>query len=122
LGSFSTLYGARHRYYGRADYFLDIPRDTENLGLRDAAVKLAYSPDSHLQVNLDVHAFSTSEQGALSSQNLGQEADLWARYRFREVLNLEAGYSVVWAEAAMEELGLLEGTGNTVYFMTSFRF
>jgi hypothetical protein len=122
LGSFSTLYGARHRFYGRADYFLDIPRDTENLGLQDAALKLAYSPSPILGLNLDIHAFSTAQEGDLSSRTLGQELDFWARYRFRGVLNLEAGYSITWAGDAMEELGRLEGTGNVAYFMSSFRF
>ena len=122
LGSFSTLYGARHRFFGRGDYFLDIPRDTENLGLRDAALKLAYSPSPLLRLNLDIHAFSTAQQGALSSQTLAQEADFWAQYRFREALDLEAGYSITWAGDAMEELGRLEGTGNMAYLMTSFLF
>jgi hypothetical protein len=122
LGSFSTLYGARHRYYGRSDYFLDIPRDTENLGLRDAALKLAYSPTPLLRLNLDVHAFSTAQQGTLSSQTLGQEADFWGQYRFREAMDLEVGYSIIWAGDAMEELGRLTNTGNVAYFMSSFHF
>ena len=122
IGSFSTLYGARHRYYGRADYFLDIPRATENLGFQDAALKLAFSPTPLLGLNLDLHAFSTAEEGDLSNRTLGQEMDFWAQYRFRDVLNLEGGYSVTWAGDAMEELGLLDGTGYVAYFMTSFRF
>jgi hypothetical protein len=122
LGSFSTLYGARHRYYGRADYFLDIPQDTENLGLTDAALKLTYSPTSLLRLNLDVHAFSTAQQGTLSSRALAKEVDFWAQYRFRAVLNLEAGYSVTWAGDAMEQLDRLTGTGNAAYLMSSFRF
>jgi len=120
--SFSTLFGARHRYYGRADYFLDIPRDTGGLGLRDAALKLSFSPDPSLSANLDLHSFRTDQQGLLASRHLAEEADLWIRYRFRGALTLEAGYSLVWAGTAMEELSRLEGTGNMAYFMTSMRF
>ena len=122
LGSFSTLYGARHRFFGRGDYFLDIPRDTDNLGLRDAALKLTFSPTPLLRMNLDLHAFSTAEKGPLSSQTLAQEADIWIQYRFRDALNLEAGYALTFAGDAMEELGLLEGTGNVAYLMSSFSF
>jgi len=122
LGSFTTLYGARHRFFGRGDYFLDIPRDTENLGFRDAALKLAFSPTPLLSLNLDVHAFSTAERGAVSSQTLAQEVDIWIKYRFRDALDLEAGYALTWAGEAMEELGRLEGTGNSVYLMSSFHF
>jgi len=119
---FSTLFGSRHTYYGRSDYFLDIPEDTGGLGLRDAAVKMAYAPNPLLSVNLDLHTFHTSERGGLSSQHLAKEADLWIRYRFREALALEAGYSLTWAGTAMEELERLEGTGNVGYFMTSIQF
>jgi hypothetical protein len=122
LGSFTTLFGARHRFFGRGDYFLDIPRDTENLGLRDAALKLAFEPTPLFSLNLDVHAFSTAERGTLTSQTLAQEADIWIKYRFREALDLEAGYALTWAGQAMEELGRLEGAGNSVYLMSSFHF
>jgi hypothetical protein len=120
--AFSTLFGARHRYYGRADYFLDIPRDTGGLGLRDAALKLSFSPGPFLSANLDLHTFRTAERVFLSSRHLAEEADLWVRYRFRGALTLEAGYSLVWAGTAMEEMGRLEGTGNMAYFMSSMRF
>jgi hypothetical protein len=122
VGVFSTLFGARHRYYGRSDYFLDIPEDTGGLGLRDAALKLAYAPNSLLSLNVDLHSFHTAEGGNLSSQHLAEAADLWIRYRFREAMDLEAGYSLTWAGTAMEELGRLEGTGNMGYLMTSLRF
>jgi hypothetical protein len=121
-GAFSTLFGARHRYYGRADYFLNIPEDTGGLGLRDAALKLALTASPLLTLNLDLHTFFTAEKGALSSQHLAEEADLWVRYRFRRALALEFGYSLTWAGTAMEELGRLEGTGNVGYLMTSLRF
>ncbi|MFH1765637.1 MAG: alginate export family protein [Gemmatimonadota bacterium] len=122
VGAFSTLFGARHRYYGRADYFLNIPEDTGGLGLRDAALKLALSPNPRLTMNLDLHHFRTSETGTLSNRHLAEELDLWIRYRFREALRLEVGYSLTWAGAAMEELDRLEGTGNVGYVMTSMRF
>jgi len=122
VGVFSTLFGARHRYYGRADYFLNIPDDTGGLGLRDGAVKLALTPSPGLSLNLDLHSFLTAEIGALSSRHLAEEADLWIRYRFREALALEVGYSLTWAGTAMEELDRLEGTGNVGYFMTSLQF
>jgi len=122
LGAFSTLFGARHRYYGRADYFLNIPHDTGGLGLQDAALKLVFTPSPLLSLNLDLHCFLTAEEGTLSSRHLAEEADLWIRYRFREALALEVGYSLTWAGTAMEELDRLEGTGNVGYFMTSLQF
>ena len=119
---FSTLYGARNRYYGRADFFLDIPIQTGGLGLQDAAFKLAYSPSPLFSMNLDLHAFRTAAAGELSSNRLGEEADAWVRYIFRRYLTIQAGYSLTRAGPAMEELGLLEGTGHFGYLMTSLKF
>jgi hypothetical protein len=121
-GAFSTLYAARHRFYGRGDFFRIFPEDTGSLGLRDAAIKLAVSPTPLLQLNLDLHTFRTAEIGTLSSRHLAEEIDLWIHYRFRDVMNVEAGYSLTWAGAAMEELGRLEGTGHMTYLMTSVLF
>ena len=122
VGVFSNLFGARHRYYGRSDYFVDIPEDTGGLGLRDAALKLALSPSPLLSLNLDLHTFLTAERGDLTSRHLAEEADFWIRYRFRGALGLEAGYSLTWAGTAMKELGRLDGTGKVGYVMTSLRF
>jgi hypothetical protein len=119
---FTTLYGARNRYYGRADYFTDIPAHTGGLGLRDAALKLSLRPTDLLALNLDIHAFRTAQPGDLSSQRLAEEVDAWARYRFRHYLTLQAGFSLTWAGAAMEELGRLDGRGEFAYLMTSVRF
>jgi len=119
LKAFSTLYGARHRFYGRADYFTDIPANTRNLGLTDGALKLSYAPDPLLSMNLDLHTFNTARRGYLSSRHLAEEVDIWIQYRFREALRLEGGTSLTWAGTAMEELGLLEGRGTMAYFMTS---
>lgn len=121
-GAFSTVYGARHQYYGRADYFLNIPLDTGGLGLQDAALKLMFRPDPLLSVNLDLHTFRTSQDGDLSSRHLAEEVDLWVRYRFREALALEAGYSLIRSGDALSELGRLDGTGTMAYLMSSLSF
>jgi hypothetical protein len=120
--AFSTLYGARFRYYGRANHFVDIPMRTGGLGLQDAALKLSYSTGRDVQVNLDLHAFRTSESEGISDSRLGEEADFWIRFPFRRHLTAQAGYSVTRAGPAMEELGILRGTGHFAYLMTSLRF
>jgi hypothetical protein len=119
---FSTLFGARHRYYGRADYFVDIPVQTGGLGLQDLAFKVAWTPRDRLALNLDLHLFLTATADPRSRHRLAQEADGWIRYRAREHLALEAGYSLVQAGPVMEGLERLEGIGHFGYLMTSVRF
>jgi len=120
--AFSTLFGAGNRFYGRADYFRDVPAETGGLGLQDGALKLAYSPSPALSLNLDLHAFRTAADGDLSSPRLGEEADAWLQYRFREYLTIRTGYSLTRAGPGMKELEILEGTGYFGYFMTSLKF
>jgi len=119
---FSTLFGARHRYYGRADYFVDIPAQTGGLGLQDLAFKVAWTPWDRLALNLDLHLFLTTVGDSRSRSRLGEEADTWIRYRAREHLALEAGYSLVHAGPVMENLERLKGTGHFGYLMTSVTF
>lgn len=119
---FTTLYSARNRYYGRADYFTDIPAHTGGLGLQDAVVKLAYRPTDATGLNLDVHSFRTARQGDLSSRRLAEEVDAWASYRFRQHLTVQAGFSLTWGRTAMRELERLDGRGEFAYVMTSLRF
>jgi hypothetical protein len=120
--AFTTLFGARNRFYGRADYFTDIPVTTRGLGFQDAVLKLGWRPMEDLAVNLDIHSFRTAEEGGLSSMRLGEEVDIWARLRTREYLTLQAGYALTWAGSGMEELEILSGTGHFGYFMTSLKF
>ncbi len=120
--AFSTIFGARNRYYGRADYFVDIPGNTRGLGLQDAVLKLSFDPLEDLSLNLDIHAFRTVAQGSLPTSRLGEEADLWVRIQPRDHLVVQTGYAITRAAGGMEDLGILEGTGHFGYVMASVRF
>jgi hypothetical protein len=85
-------------------------------------LKLSYRPGPAVDMNLDIHAFRTAQDGDLSSRRLAEEADGWVRYRFRQYLTLQGGFSLTWGGPALEELGRLEGRGEYFYFMTSLRF
>jgi hypothetical protein len=119
---FSTLFAARNRFYGRADYFTDIPHQTGGLGLQDAVLKVAVQPTGNLSLNLDLHSFRSAALGKIASRRFGEEADAWFRLRFRRHLTVQAGYSFVRAGPLMEDLGRLNGTGNFAYVMTSLLF
>jgi hypothetical protein len=121
-GTFSTVFGARNRFYGRADYFTDIPAQTGGLGLQDTALKLSFAPTGALGLNLDIHSFRAAESGPGTRRRFGEELDLWATYRPRDHLTLQGGYSFTWAGPLFVELERLSGTGNFGYFMTSVRF
>lgn len=120
--TFTALYGARNRYYGNADYFTEIPRDTGGLGLQDAALKLAFRASSTFSLNLDLHAFRSAAKGGRDSRRFGEEADLQLRYRFRQAMDIRAGYCLTQLGPLLEALRGLEGTGHFGYLMTSVKF
>lgn len=119
---FSTPFGARNRFYGRADYFRDIPAETGGLGLHDAVLKLSFTPSPVADLYLDAHSFRSAAPGPSGSRRFGEEVDFWATYQARDHLTLRAGYSVTWAGPLLEELDRLSGIGNFGYFMTTVRF
>ncbi len=52
-GTFDTLYALNHKYYGELDFFLNISRDTQNLGLVDVGGHIGVGLSS---IGLDIVA------------------------------------------------------------------
>lgn len=121
-GAFNTLFATNHAFYGFADYFLNIPVDTGGLGLRDAAVKFSFTPWSQTRLDVDLHNFTTSVQGPLSTRSLGNELDLTLSRPLSPGLTLGAGCSFFQARDGMEELGRLSENGQWLFLMLNAVF
>ena len=119
---FNTLFATNHAFYGAADYFIDIPAHTGGLGLRDAAVKFAFSLPANTGLSVDFHSFLTAEKGSLSTQSLARELDLTLTRPLSPGLTLVGGYSYVKADAGMEELGRLTENSNWAFLMLNAVF
>lgn len=112
--SFSTLYATNHKFYGYMDYFLAIPTDTKQRGLMDAYLRLGTSPCKNVTTTLDTHYFALANENAASSmkKNLGTELDLLLEYKPTPIINLQVGYSMLFATSNME---LLKGGSKDAY-------
>lgn len=119
---FNTLFATNHKFYGFADYFLNIPTDTRNAGLRDLALKLSLKPEKRLTVAVDVHGFWTAGGRGLPSRRLGQEADLTLTLAYRKGVTVTAGCSRFFVGGAMTVLRGLKEDGNWAYAMTNVSF
>ena len=119
---FNTLFATNHKFYGFADYFLNIPVHTKNRGLQDAAVKVSVKPEKRVSLGLDLHGFWTAAGKGLPSNRLGQEADLTLKFAYRNGVNIVAGYSHFFVEEAMIFLRGLKDDGNFAYLMTDVKF
>ena len=119
---FNTLFATNHAFYGAADYFLNIPVHTGGLGLRDAALKLALGPWDGTTLKADLHAFSTAEEGSLSTRSLARELDLTLTHPMGPGLTAVAGISFVQARDGIRELGRLEDDATWGFLMVNAVF
>ena len=122
IGVFSTLFATNHAFYGFADYFLNIPVHTGGLGLRDAAVKLAFKLSPKTGLKVDLHNFQSAQKGYLSTHSLASEVDLTLTYRFSRALTVMSGYSYVQAKDGIKELDRLSENAQWVYVMLNAAF
>lgn len=99
---FNTLFATNHGFYGYMDFFLDIPRDTQGLGLVDVMFKLSGQPADWLKARLHVHSFRAAEDlkvtGSGGSEetfsSFGTEVDLVGDVTCTDNVGVQAGASV----------------------------
>jgi hypothetical protein len=90
VNTFYPTYGTNHKFYGYMDYFINVPVNTLNLGLKDFYFKAKLSPqNSGWEFAVDFHQFmsnqsATSTVNGVSNEvnNFGQEIDLTITYDF----------------------------------------
>ncbi len=104
--NFSTLYATNHKFYGQMDYFLNLPADTKQRGLIDAYARLNIFPSQQLIVTADLHRFSFAHENSTGDKALkkpaGTEVDITVEYKPSAVINLQAGYAMLFATKNLE--------------------
>jgi Alginate export len=105
---FQTIAATNHKFYGFADLFLNIPVHTGGLGLQDFAIKGKIQASPEFKLGIDLHAFRTSKQGTLTSQDLAKEVDVTGWYKFSSNVSFQGGLSFVAQGDALGELGRLQ--------------
>ena len=59
---FSTLFATNHKFYGLADYFLNIPLHTAGRGLHDIALKGSWKAHSDVTLRTELHSFHAAQE------------------------------------------------------------
>jgi hypothetical protein len=119
---FHTLFATNHKFYGVADIFLDLPAHTGGAGLQDMAVKLSWRPTDAIGIGADLHSFRTAKQGSLSGSHFGEEIDLTVSHRYSDYLSATAGFSYVFQDDPLAEVGRLSENLKWFYLMLSASF
>lgn len=114
--SFSTLYATNHKFYGYMDYFINIPADTKQRGLIDPYLRFGIAPYKNFKTTLDAHKFYLANENGQSinkiQKELGDELDLLMEYQPSSIINLQVGYSMMFATKNME---LIKGGDKNNY-------
>jgi len=129
-GTFDTVFDTGHKFYGLADYWLNIGAagragsvlndHLSGLGLVDFALKAGISPAANWKLGAHLHWFWTAEDAfnntsgisqtnTFSTKNigdndLGQELDLTLTHNYNPSTNIVFGYSHFFADDLMEDV------------------
>jgi len=110
--AFDILYGARHKFNGRMDYF-NTPSSTKGAGLVNPYIKLKWKMAESTVFLTEYHAFSLQnkliDNGAIVDKFLGHEIDFSFTKSFEKYIHLSVGYSIMLASDSME---VLKGGSN----------
>lgn len=117
--SFNTLYATNHKYYGSMDYFLDLPRDTEGLGLVDIYFKAGMKPIAGWAPSLAYHIFNSQQESVAGDSDFGSELDLSFKHKYNKNVTIVAGYSMFMPGALKATDG---DNGKWAWLMTVVNF
>lgn len=113
---FTTLYATNHKFYGYMDYFITFPTDTRQQGFTDLYLRFGVNPVTNVTTTVDVHSFGLANELNLGSatvkKHLGVEVDFLVDYKPSKIINLQFGYSMMFANSNME---LLKGGSSSNY-------
>ncbi len=90
--AFEPLYATAHKFHGFMDYFISIPGQTDNLGLRDLVGKIALKFSETVGAGVWYHRFNLVQTPA-GGDDLGHELDVTATLRYSGAVKFEAGFS-----------------------------
>tara|TARA_R110002111_G_scaffold73676_3_gene117616 strand:- start:1732 stop:2964 length:1233 start_codon:yes stop_codon:yes gene_type:complete len=104
IKSFAPLFGTNHKFNGFMDYFY-VGNYANNVGLTDIYGSIGYKKNK-FSAKITPHVFSTAGNVFNGTEkmdnNLGTEIDLTVGYKLANDINLNAGYSKMFATDTME--------------------
>ncbi|HHH31711.1 MAG TPA: hypothetical protein ENK57_25640 [Polyangiaceae bacterium] len=97
--SFTTLYSTAHKFHGEMDFFLNLPRDTNEAGLIDLGGMLGFHPVGKMDLGVTYHNFRTAAATPTGATTFGHELDTILSYRPWAPLSLDVVYAFLVPEA-----------------------
>ncbi len=111
FSTFSPTYGTNHKFYGYMDYFINIPSNTNLLGLHDFYLTAKWFPkNSDFNSAADFHVFTTDKEDMNGETGLGNEIDLTINYKMNK------GTTVTWGGSLFMPGELMKSMFTTVKY------
>ena len=132
MNTYQATYGTNHKFYGFMDYFINIPRNTMNLGLNDFYLMSFYKPkESKWGFSAILHHFMSNQSANITvgentsptdENTFGQELDLTVKYSFIKGTTLVWGGSFFFPDNLMKymfttDAGVRDDTAYWTYLM-----
>ncbi|MCF6224628.1 MAG: alginate export family protein [Flavobacteriaceae bacterium] len=124
--AFNPFYGTNHKFNGWMDYFY-VGNHNGSVGLIDINVPIIYTINK-FSATLVPHFFSAdgnilNTDGTIADAYLSTEIDLKLSYKIHKNINLNLGYSQMFATESMELIkgGNKDATNNWAWAMVSFK-
>lgn len=118
---FDPPYHTGHRFYGWADYFINIPVDTYGYGLQDLALKIKTPLSGSSVLDMHFHYFLLATPyegfGGDGKSALGFEADAMATIPVMKNVRILGGYSLVLPTEFVKDLALEGNPGHWFWTM-----
>ncbi|MFQ5706519.1 MAG: alginate export family protein [bacterium] len=86
--AFDTMFATNHKFYGFMDYFVNVPVNTNGLGLRDFMIKAKVPFANKWNFNGHFHNFAAAKG---DEKNFGNELDLIVNYKYNAVASFVFG-------------------------------
>lgn len=127
LHSFNPWFGTNHKFNGWMDYFY-VGNHINSVGLTDVYGQFQYKPSEKWTFNLNPHFFNAGatvlgagDGGDAMDSYLGTELDFKFSYSVAKYVNIQAGYSQIFATETMERLkgGNADNTNNWAWVMAT---
>jgi len=103
--AFDIVYGGRHKFNGRIDYF-STPATTKNAGLIDSYLKSDYILSKNTRLFAEYHYFLLQnnylQDGIVIDKFLGHEVDFVLKHSIDKNIKLETGYSFIIGSKSLD--------------------
>jgi len=125
IKSFNPLYGTNHKFNGFMDYFY-VGNHINSVGLIDCHATLGYT-NNDFSAQVTPHLFSSAadiyDTGTKVSNYLGTEIDLVLGYKVSKNVQLNGGFSKLFATTSMEVLKGGDSSANNswAWLMVTFK-